>query len=115
MTSSTDMVLAYMFAKNRYIKLKFGMLDLQAWLYNICTLFYFFANFGFCKKLYKNFSIFTSWVKFIFAKIRDSHFEEVLIIRLSLIFICIMLQFSVFGDLPTIYQFSTKNDIGSLK
>ena len=35
MTSSIDTVWDYMFTKNIYIKLKFGMPDLHAWLYNI--------------------------------------------------------------------------------
>ena len=48
--------LGYVFAKNRYIILKFGMPDVQAWFSTYCAVFKDFENFGFCKKLYKNIS-----------------------------------------------------------
>ena len=37
--------LGYMFAKNRYMNLKFGMPDVQAWIYNILRVFYIFMGF----------------------------------------------------------------------
>ena len=40
MTSSTDTVFGLMFAKNRYINLKFGMIDVQAWFYNILYVYF---------------------------------------------------------------------------
>ena len=46
MTPATDSVFGYLFAKYRYINLKFGMADVQVWLYNLLFVFYF-ENFGF--------------------------------------------------------------------
>ena len=52
-----------------------------------------------------------------FGKIRDSHFEELLILRLLLPFICIMLKIYIFDDFSNISSiFDPKwHDIGSLK
>ena len=63
MTPSRDTVFGlYMFAKNIYTNLKFGMPDVQAWLYNIGTykyaVFWIFRKFWIVKKSYKNVNIF---------------------------------------------------------
>ena len=43
--------LGYMFAKNRYINLKFGMIDVNIWLCSIYPFSENFENFGFLKRL----------------------------------------------------------------
>ena len=47
--------------------------------------------------------------KIICWKIRDSHFEGLLTLRLLLLSFCILLKISTFGDFSNIYQISTKN------
>ena len=50
---------------SKNINLKFGMPDVQERFYmqHIIRFFENFENFVLCKKLYKNFSFFTFWVK----------------------------------------------------
>ena len=72
-----------------------------------CT--FMFENFGFYKKLYKEF-IFSRF-GCIFLKIRDGYFKELLILRILMLFSCIFLKIAIFGNFSNINQFSTKNGI----
>ena len=111
MASSTDTFLGYMFAKNRHINLKFIMLYVQVYFYIIL--------YGFLKiwkildlgKSYIKISVFPFWgvKKNVFWKIRDSSLKELLILRHLVLFVCILLLISIFGDFSNIYPFSTKN------
>ena len=56
MTSSTNTILGYMFAENRYINLKFGMLYDQACFYDTFDGLWKILKIGFCKKVVCNFS-----------------------------------------------------------
>ena len=88
MTSSTGTVFGLYICQNRYIKLKFGMLDAQALFYNmLCVLF---ENFGYKKKLYKNVDVSSILgYKNLFLKNLDSHLKELLILR----FWCLFFEF----------------------
>ena len=84
MTSSIDMVWDYMFAKNIYIKLKFGMPDLQAWLYNIL--------YGF-QKILKILDFEISYIKILVFKFlgeKNFFFEksEIVILKNFLFYAC---------------------------
>ena len=114
MTSSIDTVWDYMFTKNICIKLKFGMPDLHAWLYNIL--------YGF-QKILKILDFEISYIKILvfkflgdfFWKIRDSHLKKKLfILRLLVLFNCILLKITVFGYFSNICYFGHKwHAIGS--
>ena len=64
------------------------------------------------KKIYKKLSFSFLGLFFgtaFFGKIRDSSLNELLILRYLVLFICILLLISIFGDFSNIYPFSTKN------
>ena len=74
--------LGYMLAKNRYINLKFGIPDVQAWFFNILGGFENFVNFDLWKTYIKNQLLNALGVKNILWKIRDSRFKELFILRM---------------------------------
>ena len=58
--------------------------------------FFYFGYFGFWEKLYKKFRLFNLLGgKIIVWKIRDSHFKELLTIRLLFFFICILRKIAI--------------------
>ena len=104
-----DLIYGYrfwaMFAKHRYIHLKFGMPDVQAWFYNILYVV-FRKNLEILDfvKSYIQILFFFYFLgdKIIFWRIRDSRFEELLSVRLLLLYISILLKISIFGDFSNI-------------
>ena len=93
-----------MFAKNRYIHLEFGMPDVQAWFYNI--LYVVFRKnleiLDFVKSYIKIRFFNFLGDKIIFWRIRYSRFQELLTLRLFLLYISILLKISIFGDFSNI-------------
>ena len=81
--------LGYMFAKNRYINLKFGMFYAQPLFYNMYAFLEIWKK-GFCS--YIKVSVFFDFGgKNIFGEIRDGHSKELLILCILVPFICILL------------------------
>ena len=93
-----------MFAKHRYIHLKFGMPDVQAWFYNI--LYVVFRKkleiLDFVKSYIKIRFFNFLGDKIIFWRIRYSRFQELLTLRLFLLYISILLKISIIGDFSNI-------------
>ena len=83
-----ECIFGYMFAKNRYINLIFGMLDARAWFYNMLYVFLKILDFGKLKIL---FFLVLGVKKHFWGRIRDCHLKELYILCLLVIFICILL------------------------
>ena len=76
----------YMFAKNRCMNLTFGMQDFQTWFSNV--LYVFSQIFGFCEKLYENFS-FNFLGGFFFGKSETAFLKN----SLFYVFCCFLFAF----------------------
>ena len=104
--TSTDTVFGLYVCKNRYINLKFGMLFAQVWFYNILYGFLKILKvLDFVKSYIKTlvFPFFRESKKKLFWKIRDSRMKYLLILRILVLFVCILLQISIFGNFANIY------------
>ena len=102
----------------RYINLEFFRPDIQVWFYNMSNGFMKILKiFNFVKSYLKILVFYFLSTKVIFWKIRDSHFEELLVVQLVMLFICILLKIHIFGDFFNhLSIFAQKwHDIGSLK
>ena len=90
MTSSTNtFFLGYMYAKNRYINMEFGIVYAQAWawFYNILYGFSKLEKWILTESYIKN-QFFYSWVnKIVSWNIQDSHVKEFFILPLLMLFI----------------------------
>ena len=78
-----------MFAKNRHIKRKFGMPDVQAWFYMLYLFWKILKILSFVKSFIKVSAFFYCWGKknsFLWI-ITDSYFKEPLILRILMLFV----------------------------
>ena len=72
------------------------------------TFFWKFCKFWILEKVVQKAQFLIFW-EYFFSKIRDSSLKELLILRHLVLFVCIWLLISIFGDFLNIYEFSTKN------
>ena len=100
--------LGYTFAKNRYINLKFGMLDVRIWFYDmfsVCVEILKFLDFN---KKYKNQSLGVCvCVKNHFLKKQDGQFRDIFVLR-SLVYFLYFIFNIYLGEFSNFCQFSTK-------